>query len=141
MFRVQVKCPHADCGKSLMDETVLVSNAPSIHLIVRKGKEEGDLYLSSIYGDYNCIEPDLQGFSNGDVLEFFCPHCHRPLPKLDKCSCGAHTLSMLLMDGGVIKFCSRKGCHYHNLSFENAEDLYAFLDKTRVELSDLNYKS
>jgi hypothetical protein len=108
MFKVLVKCPHSDCGKSLIDENILVSNTPSIHLIVKKGNQEGDIYMSSIYGDYNCIEPDIPEFTMGDTLDFICPHCHRSLPKLDNCSCGGQTLTLSLANGGLLKFCNRK---------------------------------
>ena len=128
MFKVNVKCPHKDCHKSLMDYEHLVSNQPSIHLIVKKGDEEGNLYLSSIYGDYNSTDPEIPHYLNGDCLEFSCPHCKRPLPVIEQCSCGADTLVVDLENGGKLKFCTRKGCHYHNLSFKNAEDLYNFLD-------------
>lgn len=129
MFRVKVKCPHKDCQKSLMDSDVLVSNRESIHLVVSKDGVNGDIYLSSIYGDYNCIDPEVPHFLNGDTLNFLCPHCAKPLPTVETCSCGAKTVVIELVSGGQVKFCSRKGCHYHNLSFQNSEDLYRFLDK------------
>ncbi|MFP4458120.1 MAG: hypothetical protein ACLFSQ_00850 [Candidatus Zixiibacteriota bacterium] len=128
MFKVNVICPHEDCKKSLMDHENLVSNQPSIHLRVKKGDVEGDLYLSSIYGDYNSIDPEKPHYLNGDCLEFYCPHCGKELPVIEKCSCGADTKLLHLQDGGKLKFCSRKGCNYHNISFEKSEDLYKFLD-------------
>lgn len=127
MFRVSVKCPHLDCGKSLMDNDVKVSNRPSIKLLARKDGKEGFIYISSIYGDYNIIEPNEFDISPGDIVEFFCPHCKKPLPVLEKCSCGAPVLELMLESGGRLKFCSRKGCHYHSLSFEDPADLDRFL--------------
>ena len=130
MFKVNLQCPNKDCGKPLENKEHLVSNVSSIHLKVSKNGKESDIYLSSVYGDYNYTEAEGLEIYKGDVLEFRCPYCHEKLPVLEKCSCGADILELKLIDGGMLKFCSRSGCNYHNLSFENSEDLFDFLDKS-----------
>ncbi len=130
MFKIIVKCPHKDCGKSLEDKDNLVSNTPSIHLKVLKDGQESDIYLSSIYGDYNSKEGEGLDLYIGDIVKFMCPHCKKELPVLEQCSCGADIVEMELESGGMVKFCTRKGCHYHNLSFEESKDLYDFLERS-----------
>ena len=106
------------CGASFMDENNPVDNVSSIFLHIDIGKKKGDIHLSSIYGSYNYIcdiecPPD-------ELAEFSCPHCGKTLNTKTECSvCKAPLVKLILDIGGKINFCSRSGCKYHNVEFED----------------------
>ena len=51
---------------------------------------------------------------------FFCPACHHTLKNAMNCEvCDAPLVTFQLLEGGIIKICSRKGCQNHLLDFEN----------------------
>ena len=115
---VNLKCPF--CGKSLMDKEHLVDNKPGIHVKIKFDNQEGDLRLSSIYGNYNfesSIEPPID-----TIVQFFCPHCSAELKSERKCElCGAPMIPFCLIEGGYVYICSRQGCKKHYIEFEEME--------------------
>ncbi len=120
IISLTVKCPH--CGKSFMDEGRLINNKPSIKLNIQTAiKQNGMIWLSSIYGDYNFISefpiPD------GEVVDFYCPQCHQDLKrkKIECDLCGAPIISMNCDIGGRVSICSRSGCKNHYVVFEDLD--------------------
>jgi predicted RNA-binding Zn-ribbon protein involved in translation (DUF1610 family) len=115
-----VNCPH--CGKSLMDETYLINNKPGIRLTVQTSiRQRGSIWLSSIYGDYNFSCEFL--IPEGDVVEFFCPHCSENLrrKKIECDACGAPVVSFNVDIGGRVTICTRSGCKNHYVVFEDLD--------------------
>jgi len=112
IFSLQVSCPQ--CNHSLMNTEHLIDNFPSIHITISFGRKHGWLRLSSLYGSYN-IESEHEIPMNSEV-NFFCPHCHAELAGSSDCpECGTPMILMIVQNGGVIQFCSRRGCKGHIL--------------------------
>ena len=124
-------CPHEDCGKSLLNNEVQVCRRPSVHLIVEKGKKRGDIYLSSWYDDFRCVEPDELHLLPGDKVKFYCPYCGKELPFVEKCACKAPMVALGIEGNGSVRICTRIGCHYHSLEFGNTAELIAFMSKVK----------
>ncbi len=113
---VRVNCPV--CNKSLMDGSKKVDNEPSIGLIIKTKRAKGLIWLSSIYGSYNYIsEVDTP---NGEVADFYCPHCHAHLQSSLTCKiCDAPMADFNLDMGGRVSICTRSGCKNHSVEFED----------------------
>ena len=117
-----VNCPH--CNKSMMDEGHLINNRPAIKTEIETPiKQKGYLWLSSIYGDFNYSSEFP--IKEGDVVKFFCPHCHESLArkKLECDVCGAPIVSMNVDIGGRVSICSRNGCKNHYVVFEDLDTI------------------
>ncbi|MBN1151324.1 hypothetical protein JXA84_08915 [candidate division WOR-3 bacterium] len=117
-INLSVKCPK--CGKSLMDPEHMINGQPSVLLdIVFEGKKSC-VWLSSVYGDYSHdigIDMDLN-----KTADFFCPKCGANLAEDFNCSfCGALMCSLGLEQGGLVNFCTRRGCKNHSLEFKDLE--------------------
>lgn len=112
IFPLQVSCPR--CHHSLIKTEHLIDNHPCIHVTVSFGRKHGWLRLSSLYGSYSIeseheIPPDTE-------VNFFCPYCHAELVGSSDCpECSAPMILMIVQNGGVIQFCSRRGCKGHIL--------------------------
>ena len=66
-----VKCPK--CGVLLMDDSHLINNRKAIWLKIKTSDgKEGNVWLSSIYGDYNYTSD--YPIPEGDIVNFSCPH-------------------------------------------------------------------
>lgn len=124
-YFIEVRCP--SCHTQLNDEETLIKGKPAIKLLVENKGHKGYMWLSSIYGDHETIEPEELNILPGDVVSFFCPHCKKPLPIVDKCYCKAPRVKIELATGGDMVFCTRKGCYYGGISFSNPDDLDKFL--------------
>lgn len=116
---VKVRCPH--CNALLMDDKHLINNKDSIYLKISFLDKTGNIYLSSIYGDYNytCDIP----IPDDQVVEFICPKCNQNLQRLNvECeSCSAPIVSFNCTVGGRVNICSRHGCKNHYVVFENLD--------------------
>lgn len=120
VISLSVNCPH--CNSSLMDEGHLINNKPAIKTeIVTAIRQKGFLWLSSIYGDYNFTSEFK--INEGDLVEFFCPHCHEGLirKKFECDACGAPIVTMNVDIGGRVNICSRSGCRNHYVVFEDLD--------------------
>ncbi|MCD6594891.1 hypothetical protein J7L68_04365 [bacterium] len=124
-YFIEAKC--ASCHTKLNDDETLIKGKPALKFIVENKGHKGYLWLSSIYGDHETIEPDELNILPGDVVSFFCPHCRKPLPVVDKCYCKAGRVKIELISGGGLVFCTRKGCYYGGISFSDPDDLDNFL--------------
>ncbi len=132
---LNLDCPH--CSKSLMDDSTLVDNEPSICLHIDMGKNKGEINLSSIYGSYNYIS--TIDTPKGELAVFSCPHCGKVVNTVVECNvCKAPMVSLFLDMGGKISFCSRAGCKNHNVEFE---DLNTALRKMYQEYGYQNKRS
>lgn len=126
-IEVVVKCPN--CGKSLMNDAVLVDDLPSIELEAVIQNQHGHIYLSQIYGSFNKTFDGVEDVPDA-VVQCSCPACHELLPIVKTCSCKAPVASVNLELGGSVNFCTRNGCKAHSLEFENPDDAFKlFLDK------------
>ena len=116
LISLKLKCPV--CGKSLMDESQLVDNEPSILLKVEIEGAKGEIRLSSIYGSYNYMT-DIE-MPDGEVAKFSCTHCDAHITSDSEClSCGANMVPFYLDMGGKVTICSRSGCKNHVVAFED----------------------
>lgn len=107
MLLLETSCPQ--CGALLTQGTKLRLAAQ-----VRDTGQEGELLLSALFGDYT-IETDL-ALPEGSVALFHCPSCEATLMLPLACKlCGAPMVSLNLVRGGYIEFCSRRGCKGHAL--------------------------
>lgn len=112
VFPVKVSCPM--CNHSLMDHDHLIEDCPSIKMTISFGRKHGWLRLSSLYGSY-VIESEYE-IPVETVVNFFCPHCHAELAGASSCStCGAPMIPMIVLGGGMVQICSRRGCKSHML--------------------------
>lgn len=112
LFPVRVSCPH--CNHSLMDSKYDIDNRPSIRVSVLADGRQGRLRLSSLFGSYQ-IAPDWE-IHRQSVARFFCPNCHKELINGMLCPlCEAPLVSLIVLGGGTIQFCSRRGCEKHLL--------------------------
>lgn len=112
VFPIEVSCPR--CNHSLLDEGWAIDGSPSIRVTVWYGREQGWLRLSSRYGSFR-VEAERE-IPVGAVMSFFCPHCHGHLAGSWACpQCDAPMVPMIVRGGGVVQFCSRRGCESHML--------------------------
>ena len=127
MLQVSVNCFH--CHKSLEDDHVLIDNFPSVKTKVSCNSGKGYLYLSSTYGSFQ-TESEIP-LEDGEIVKLFCPHCDESLIVNETCEiCGAPVARVDLDVGGLIHFCTRKGCHSHHVEFEDIRrDLRSFIEK------------
>ncbi len=114
-----VKCPQ--CGEFLMDENHLINNRKAIKLRIKTSDgNEGFIWLSSIYGDYNYTAEI--GIPEGDIVDFICPHCDAHHARPIACEvCGAPIVSFTCSIGGKVSICARNGCKNHYVVFENLD--------------------
>lgn len=112
------KCPH--CGKSFMDEEVMLNDVPSIKLNIETSSNRGTIRLCSIYGCYDHLcDIDLK---DGEIAKFYCPHCNKGLTSNMECeapNCNAPMIPFTLELGGKVFICSRRGCENHFVAFED----------------------
>lgn len=115
LFSFNVKCPH--CGKVLTDPYHKINDKPSIRLKAKIGNQEGAVRLCSIYG---CHDHETKlDIKDKKIIELFCPHCDKSLVGKDECEeCSAPLLSLKVIKGGKVIFCSRKGCTKQYIAFE-----------------------
>jgi NADH-quinone oxidoreductase subunit E len=112
IFPLEVSCPR--CNHSLIDQTHPIDGYPSIRVTVSFGNLYGWLRLSSLYGRAPVKYEQL--IPKGEVVNFFCPHCHGELIAASDCfECGAPMVPMIVRSGGVMQICSRRGCEGHML--------------------------
>jgi NADH-quinone oxidoreductase subunit E len=112
IFPVEVSCAY--CNHSLMDNTYLIDNYPSISVTISFGKQHGWLKLSSLYGSPN-VESDCK-IPDETLVNFFCPHCHTEFKAVNICSsCSAPMVSFVVRGGGIVHVCTRNGCKNHML--------------------------
>ena len=53
-----------------------LTNNDQIHFTVETiSKQHGDLFLSTVPGEYGCNSDDSLTFSQGEKIDFFCPSC------------------------------------------------------------------
>jgi NADH-quinone oxidoreductase subunit E len=119
VFAVELNCPR--CNHSLMDDSYLIDDQPSVRMTASFRNKHGWLRLSSLYGSYTiATEEDLPMDA---IIHLFCPHCHAELVGPSNCvDCGAPMVPMIVRRGGMVQICSRRGCNYHMLDL-NGENL------------------
>lgn len=113
---LSVKCRF--CDESLMDNEVLVDNAPGIKLNVEYAGRKGIIHLSSIYGSYNYrCSIDIP---KDRIAVFSCPACNRVVNTKDECmTCGGDMVPFHLEMGGKLSICARRGCKNHHVEFHD----------------------
>jgi NADH-quinone oxidoreductase subunit E len=112
IFPVKPRCPH--CNHTLLDPGFLIDDYPSIRLTAAFERKHGWVRLSSLYGSYN-IKSEYE-IATDTIVNFFCPHCHNELIGASTCPvCNASMVPMLVLEGGIVAICSRRGCKNHML--------------------------
>jgi predicted RNA-binding Zn-ribbon protein involved in translation (DUF1610 family) len=107
LLLLETLCPN--CSARLTDGSRVRLDA-----YVRETNADGEVSLSASFGDYT-VETDLP-IPEGTTAEFRCPQCDESLMVETSCRlCGAPMASLNLQAGGVIEFCSRRGCKGHAL--------------------------
>jgi len=115
---VAVKCPH--CRKSMMDESLILNEKPSIKLHVKFKDQEGDLHLCSRYGCYD--HHSGINVPHDEIIDAYCPHCGASLNTAVPCeACGAPMITFGIKSGGRVSLCSRHGCNKHYVSFQDLD--------------------
>jgi len=114
-FPIEVGCPY--CNHSLMDDSVQLEGRRAIRLMTSAGDKPGWLWLSSLYG--SAERRGEQEVAPDTVLSVFCPHCQAELSGASQCrTCRAPLVPMLLRAGGIVQFCSRRGCPGRQLDLD-----------------------
>jgi len=112
VFPVKVSCPR--CNHSLMDFSHQIDGHSSVRMTMAFGGKHGWLRLSSLYGSFN-LESEYD-IPLDTVVNLFCPHCHAELISANVCPlCGAPMVPMLVIGGGMVQICARRGCKEHRL--------------------------
>jgi len=132
MLKVKsVACPH--CHRSFLDHEHLIKNEPTIKLHGKiKNRDDGEdiiIRLSSLYGEYELLLSSE--IEDGAIVEFSCSFCNYILSGNRICRvCEAPMSALQMGTGGMLQFCSRRGCKKHLLEFDDPEaDLKAFYDE------------
>ncbi|MBF0203096.1 MAG: hypothetical protein HQK67_02025 [Desulfamplus sp.] len=125
-IKIEVSCP--SCRKSLMNSAVQIDDFPSIEISAKISGKAGQLYLSQIYGSYQKKFVGVEDIKD-TVVDCSCPQCHKPFPIHKVCDCNAPVTTLNLDIGGRISFCTRNGCQYHSVEFENLDDAYLLFKK------------
>jgi len=125
------ECPH--CHRSFMNEANPIKGKPCIAIHGKlpddAGGKEGAVRLSSHYGDFTVelamVIPDKT------IVKFTCPFCAWDLTSSRICEvCDAPMVALQMGRGGILQFCSRRGCRKHLIEFEDPEaDLKAFYEE------------
>ena len=115
-----------------MDEKNMIDSRPSIKVDVAYGKDMGFLFLSCLYGSQS-IQTKFK-MPKGRLARFYCPFCERELKSTRKCErCDAPMIPLAIKEGGLVQFCSRKGCNKPLIEFENLDvEIRAFYDTYSV---------
>ncbi len=105
-------CPH--CNRNLMNSAIQLDGHPVVEVTVSFGRKHGWLRMSSVWGDHR-IQSEFE-IPEDALVNFFCPMCHAELRSPRLCPrCDAPTIPLLNKLGGIIRICSRVGCHEHML--------------------------
>ena len=120
---IGVKCPH--CHTSLMDKENFVGDHEGIHLKIKIAGNSGNIWLCSRFECYK-HKSDIE-VPMGEIAELSCPHCGEELHYQKDCDtckdtcdvCQAPMVSINLIEGGRVSFCSRSGCEKHLISIDN----------------------
>lgn len=111
---LKVNCPV--CGRSLMDDEILVDNCPSYKLQIKVGEKEGTMNLSSVWESYNYL-CDIE-IPENSIIKIFCSHFNSEIISDAECEvCKAPMIPLDLDIGGKIDICSRVGCKNHFVKF------------------------
>jgi NADH-quinone oxidoreductase subunit E len=117
IFPVTVQCPR--CGHSLMDQSHPVDGHPSIRLRASGNGHDGWINLSRMYGSSNATVDER--FPEATITHFRCPNCEHDLASPVHCfECDAPMVPLGVEGGGVVQFCSRRGCPGHSLDLSAA---------------------
>ncbi|MEW6367169.1 MAG: NAD(P)H-dependent oxidoreductase subunit E [Acidobacteriota bacterium] len=112
VFPVDLSCGR--CGHTLMDPAHLVDGLPGVRVTVSFRDRRGWVLLSCLYGSYS-VETEYE-IPAGEAANFFCPHCNAELAGAPPCvECDAPMVPMIIRGGGIVQFCSRRGCRNHML--------------------------
>ncbi len=118
IFPVEASCAY--CNHTMMDDTHLIDNYPSIWVTISFGRTHGWLRLSSLYGSPN-IKCDCE-IPEESLVNFFCHHCHTELKSPNLCSvCNAPMVPFIVKGGGVVQVCTRQGCKNHMLEINGVD--------------------
>ncbi len=121
MLLLDVSCPN--CG-------VVLTEGQKVHLdaYVKEMNQEATVYLSAVFGDYS-LECDVK-IPDGAIVQFRCPSCEQSVMLEMPCKlCGAPTVSLNLLKGGSLEFCSRRGCQGHALGgFGDVDQMMALIN-------------
>ncbi len=121
MLLLDVSCPN--CQGSL-------NEGQKVHLdaYIRETNQDGKVYLSALFGDHT-VSTDLD-IADGMAVEFRCPLCDQSLMLEMPCRlCGAPMASLNIQGGGVVEFCSRRGCKAHALGgFGDVDQMMALIN-------------
>ena len=112
MFKVE--CPH--CHQTLSDPNRIIGGIPGIRVKIKVGEKEGEIWISSKFGDLQIDSGEIEIIS-GEVVEFFCPHCNEKISNggTGSCdSCQAPMVSLVVVMETLV--CSRRGCTGHKMS-------------------------
>ena len=121
MLLLRVRCPFCD---------VPLTEGQRVRLDawVKAIGRDGEVSMSAIFGD-QALETDLD-IPDGAITEYRCPSCEMALTIQTACRlCRAPLSSLNLEGGGVLEFCSRRGCPGHALGgFGDVDQMMSLLN-------------
>ncbi len=107
MLLLEVCCPNCHA---------VLTEGQRVHLdaYIKDTNRDGTVFLSALFGDLT-VETDLE-IPEGSIAQFRCPSCDQSVMLHTLCRlCSAPIASLDLTRGGVVEFCSRRGCTAHAL--------------------------
>ena len=103
-------CPN---GHNLITGNAKFDEFDGILLKISKGKEEGHVALSTVYGCKSRIAVGIK-LIEGDQYKLSCPECGVGLPVFSKCHCGGDIFAIFLDKStkydSFVGACNRIGC-------------------------------
>ncbi|MHC1777570.1 MAG: hypothetical protein AB9834_19385 [Lentimicrobium sp.] len=115
----QCFCPD---GHNLVSDQAVFDGFSGIILKVKKGKEQGLVALSPVYGLKHRISFGIK-LTKDELLEVLCPECMKALPVYSTCSCGGDLITLFLDDKhdftSSLLICNRVDCNNAQIRFHN----------------------
>ena len=103
-------CPN---GHNLVTRNAKFNEFNGILLKISKGKKEGHIALSSVYGCKTRVAVGIN-LKEGEKYKLSCPECDVALPIFSKCHCGGDIFTLFLDKSAkfdsFVGLCNRIGC-------------------------------
>lgn len=109
-------------GHNLISDQAIFDSHHGIVLKMKKGKKEGLVALSPLYGYKSRVSFGLKVYTD-EIWEPHCPECNEPLPKFATCSCESDKFVMFLDKKADFEncmiLCKRVDCDKSEMKFNN----------------------
>ncbi len=115
-----IRKAHCPRGCDLLDGTLKIGGASSIHITGACGGRSFSVHLDPLYGRFN--DQAIEACEDGQFVAYSCAHCRTSLesPGVRCETCGAPAFAVQVPGKGPVHYCSRKGCHWAHWPVEEA---------------------